>query len=145
MRWRQKPWHVDQRGGGVTPRVYLSDMRLVAVALLLAGCAHEPGAHVRTAHLREAFPAGDAKSDVRARLGEPSFSATRPDIGWSRDDGLGSLALEVEGRTGGLVWRAEKHVVPDVTSTMGLTLSHIWCFYDRSDDLLDIVWERMGD
>lgn len=114
--------------------------------LLLAACAHDNSfVEGRTARLREAFPTGQATRDgVHARLGEPMISVVRPDIGW-KNEGIGALAIRTEERTGALVGRVEKHVLPDVTNAYGLTLAHVWYFYDRFDVVADVVWERWGD
>jgi len=46
--------------------------------------------------------------------------------------------LEVEQRTGVLVYRMENHVTPTTTSAYGLTLAHTWCYFDRDGKLLDL-------
>lgn len=64
--------------------------------------------------------------------GQAQFSKNRPDIGWSDP-----RVLEVEQRTGTLVYRMEKHVTPATTSA-GITLAHTWCYLDRDGHVLDL-------
>ena len=118
--------------------------KLVFVALLAAGCAHESAtldAHARTNALRARFPPGKAtRAEVMERAGaSPEISLARPSTGWTH-----AFIRDVEDKSGLIVARAEKYVSPMATS-MYFTLAHVWYFYDRFDVLVDVEWERMGD
>ena len=122
----------------------MSKVIAITFALLL-GCSHESPAlyaNARTTELRAAFPPGKAtRADVVARTGDhPAVSLVRPSTGWEH-----AFIRDVEDRSGLIVARAEKYVSPMMTSAMGLTLSHVWYFYDRFDVLVDVEWQRMGD
>ena len=120
-------------------------MKAFAIAVLLLGCAHDGSvaryASARTEELRAQFPPGKAtRAEVTARAGDqPQFSLARPSLGWQQE-----FIRDVEDRSGLIVARAEKYISPMATSA-GLTLAHVWYFYDRFDVLVDVEWERMGD
>lgn len=113
-----------------------------ALVFLLA-CAHgsvTDHAAKRTAELRALDPPGKAtRTEVEARWGRPEVSLVRPDIGWKHP-----FVLEVENRTGAFIARAEKFIGPEGTSA-GVTLAHVWYFFDRFDVVVDVIYERMGD
>ena len=119
-------------------------LALTVLAGLLSACTHESAAQYaeqRSAELRAAYPPGKtSRADVLSRWGHaPEISLARPSTGWTQ-----AFVLDVEQRTGALIARAEKYVGPATTSA-GLSLAHVWYFYDRADVLVDVVWERMGD
>lgn len=117
---------------------------LALAALLFFACSHESPAvyaNARTNELRATFPPGKAtRAEVIARAGDhPQVSLARPSTGWQEP-----FIRDVEDRSGLVVGRAEKYVSP-MTTSAGLTLSHVWYFYDRFDVLVDVVWDHMGD
>lgn len=53
-------------------------------------------------------------------------------MGWSDP-----RVLEVERRSGGLVYRIENHITPATTSA-AITLAHTVCYLDRDGKVLDV-------
>jgi hypothetical protein len=82
---------------------------------------------------------------VQAKRGAPDISEARPADGWESlpDQLIRDRILNVEQRSGKLVYRCEAYWGPDPTRFLGLEYN--WFFYDQADVLVDIDWQYHTD
>jgi len=119
---------------------------LVLLALTVTGCvSDQQHAAERTARLRDMYPAGMSREEVRAKWGgtKPDFSASRAANGWESEPNqyLANKLKAVEARTGKKVEYVERYWGADGW----MSLCNCWYFYDSGNKLIDAEWQYKSD